>query len=1259
MDVKDLLSELKAVETQVTSKSNDFLALFGQSHGTLDQLDSVFKRLPPGLSLAVFNKVPHGESLEKAIALQKTLAPLVLLYKNTLDGISDVMDSLDGDGLEDLKEQLQRGDLFSALLDQYFGFLWNQLDFAAQREAIATDIGRLEKGLLALEINEDLKLAVNQYLDFPKTAGNRKRARAAVVQFMDKYEQMSNEYRTLNSQIFDAYDVQRTPPWFLLDDDDPEIEPSERDYWRKDISDSMRPFMKIIQNKFEKLSPQRKEDGTALYHKPEVSQHLNLIHSEMQKWDFNQFLEPLEIHGSKLDDLSLKNAAITKLTQDCQRAADELNVCLLELDQTADGIDPTLLPSIPLWVEATYNLENLLDLCEAPKTEASTFIAACISTNDQDFRCLDPLGESLDQLKAVYSRANRQFKKVRDIKRGYENDQLQNAKSSNFLERTSLPEIPRQPWRSAANFACWYAEIRDLIQSRRANDKISLRSLRQACKREPVAFNLLRYVESYPEAMENLRESFLPQTCLGPEIVRRIYEVQNQARDEREELKAVRLFLSCFQQLVNLDLKVGASLGLPILYHIVGSLQRDSAERFEEQSIIGNYEELDIEEHFEHLKKYLKFLVLKRQRQSHKANLRRMQNQPSSQSESKDNQNLSQPNKKWTKTWSKNTSHSPTNGSTNQSQQRSPKKCWYCTKEGCYMTKCQLLSSHLINKPNVYEIIKSKGLCLACMSKIENNPSGQHECQLLKTRPGRPVFNVLCERQCKHQGILLNRAICRCRIKKLKDNRSEIANSTVESSAIVLSSSNSIRVNGILLGSSTRASESVMVKDSNGDEHSAMILYDTGGSTSISSPEFSESSHAVKQDLQDFYTLVTETSSEDIPAILYSFDVVSPDGTTRFEALGGSSFKKNGRQVFSLLNIPTSFQDQFQLPPQYEVCREGHDITLGCDAQDLMPIVIASYGNVTIGLSQLTKRYIAWSKGQENENKLDTYERPGLDGHFPPPPPSKKKSRKKGKRGKSNHSNVTTHGTSGLGNDSNSCHDQQDLGHDMDIYYSECEEEVLAKSIVNNASMMSSAMSQLSVNPELIHHSLLMTNKEAIISQSEMARPVQNTKASPIVISHQEPITDQGQCQPQPADLAKVVAKSPPQPQQCNEEGVILEATPPPTLQANANPGTLIKTSDNPECTELEDFIVNNFSHKSRICKGRICRLSREACAFLHQDNYEQTTEENFVSDEAAGLEPGWPEMVASCPPSSAPDGCKKAFSHEAGLLARSNSGGN
>ena len=92
--------------------------------------------------------------MKRAISLEKTLKPLVEAFKTTLDAVSHGLDMYEGEeDVEDLKQQVQRGDLFVALLEQYFGFLCNQLSYASQRESLAENIEKLEKSLLALNID--------------------------------------------------------------------------------------------------------------------------------------------------------------------------------------------------------------------------------------------------------------------------------------------------------------------------------------------------------------------------------------------------------------------------------------------------------------------------------------------------------------------------------------------------------------------------------------------------------------------------------------------------------------------------------------------------------------------------------------------------------------------------------------------------------------------------------------------------------------------------------------------------------------------------------------------------------------------------------------------------------------------------------------------------------------------------------------------------------------------------------------------------
>ena len=294
--------------------------------------------------------------------------------------------------------------------------------------------------------------------------------------------------------------------------------------------------------------------------------------------------------------------------------------------------------------------------------------------------------------------------------------------------------------------------------------------------------------------------------------------------------------------------------------------------------------------------------------------------------------------------------------------------------------KCNLLKTHLATREDCYELIKRKNLCLGCMRKLNNNDSGSHNCVLVVERPNKEKFSVLCPLNCRFAGTLLNRYWCRCAIKKLKANRAEISSTTTanhppgggankevpSASNVVFASASSSQIicNNIIMGSSCRASESLTVIDKHGRPHVACLLYDSGGSTTLARPSFSERAHFTRTPLNDVFTIVTETSREEVEAIKFSFLVNHPDGTDRqFEALNGSPFEKGAPLKFCLLPIPHDYQMAFSLPALYESCQDGHHLTIAVDCQHLLPQVIAIRDGLCIGLSQLTGNYIAWSTG--------------------------------------------------------------------------------------------------------------------------------------------------------------------------------------------------------------------------------------------------------------------------------------------------------
>ena len=527
------VEELLEVQGRLVDRANTFLALFGQdADSTLTLIDKAYKSLPPGLSLSLINSLPKEEDLAKAIAMEEKLAPLVQLSQQLLDDINANIDQFGEEEKLAINEQLERGDLFIALLERYFAYLWSQLGLEDKRQVLAKKLKHLENQLLNIDISANLVLCLNQYKTFPRVTGAKKRAKKMIMEFMKGYESLDQQYRDVSQQLFCCYDVQPVEPWFGMDET---LEPTatKKDLWRIKISHSIDNLMAVVQDKLLKLTPCQNPDGSALHFSPQVAEHLNKIHDDMVKWDFDSYLDEQKLDSSKQIDLSLKSEAITQLATGCKKAEEKLSTCLLNLEQAAQDKDATLLPASEAWVESTYDLENHLSMATSVLKESTKFLGSCLSTED-DFHCLTPLGDAVEQLKDTREAANKAFLKVRDVKRSYETMEVQNSKSSNFLEKVSLPPIPNQPWRSPSNFAVWFREIKDLISSRRANDKISLRSLKQSCAGESVTANLLKYVDTYQEGIEILKGSYLPEISLGPDITRRIYAITNRAKNEQE-----------------------------------------------------------------------------------------------------------------------------------------------------------------------------------------------------------------------------------------------------------------------------------------------------------------------------------------------------------------------------------------------------------------------------------------------------------------------------------------------------------------------------------------------------------------------------------------------------------------------------------------------------------------------------------------------------------------------------------------------------
>ena len=531
------MSELISIQSQITDKANEFLSLFGVNPDkTLAMIDAACKRLPQSMSLSVVAQMPEPDDLKKAIGFERKLSPLISMYQELVNEVYGQLSTVgEGEERENVIDALQRADLLICLLQVYFSFLWQQLDYESQRRILVDQLKNIEKDLLNLQIDENVFLSINQCKSF-RQPGARRQAKQQIRKFLGNYERLSQSHRTVSQDLFNCYDVQPEPPWYCFDPEDGQYH-DERDHWRSQISHTMSNLMSTIREGWDEVCPQRTPDGDAMFFSHEVARHLNRLHAEMQNWNFEDFLENEEAKSAPKEDLSLRSGAIQQLIHNCKAAETELTSALERLTEAENGCPVDALPTSKHWMGCTYDLENQLSLCQIPLNEATRHMGLCLSSDVNDFRTLDGLGDAIDSLRAAWSLGNKIFLQVRDTKAAYREEQNQNSKSSNFLERISLPSIPKNPWKSPAIFAAWLTEIIDLISTRRMDDKINLRCLRTSCAKEHTSFTMLKYVDSYQEGLDSLRTAFLPKVSLAPDISRQILGITAPAMTEYDELK--------------------------------------------------------------------------------------------------------------------------------------------------------------------------------------------------------------------------------------------------------------------------------------------------------------------------------------------------------------------------------------------------------------------------------------------------------------------------------------------------------------------------------------------------------------------------------------------------------------------------------------------------------------------------------------------------------------------------------------------------
>ena len=186
------MSELISIQSQITEKANEFLSLFGlDPDRTLATIEAACKQLPNSMNLSLVAQMPDPADLKKAISFERKLSPLITMFQEVINEIHGQLQFMgEGEEKDDVIQQLRRADLLVCLLQVYFSFLWQQLDFEDQRSILVDQLQNIERDLLNLEIDENVFLAINQCKSF-KQPGARKQAKQQIRKFLANYERLA------------------------------------------------------------------------------------------------------------------------------------------------------------------------------------------------------------------------------------------------------------------------------------------------------------------------------------------------------------------------------------------------------------------------------------------------------------------------------------------------------------------------------------------------------------------------------------------------------------------------------------------------------------------------------------------------------------------------------------------------------------------------------------------------------------------------------------------------------------------------------------------------------------------------------------------------------------------------------------------------------------------------------------------------------------------------------------------------------------
>ena len=971
-----LAQEQSLILGEVKLHTAKFLNNFAPTGSAVDleNLTPILKNLPANISASLEFSV----SLPQPKLFKSTSVAFNRLQKKTQhlhQATVELQEFLDEGGLvanDEEENNIDHAKNLVAVTEIWCTFLHEQLILHQKQLRVLEQLVNLEKYLLRMKVPPDLNLLRLENRLNP-SSDKVSAMREISDQFQKKYEKQVGAWRILQGQ-FDKLtsDVQE-----------------ENNYPVGSVQCGLNQLVDKVRS-VDHLRPQHDIHSDA----EKVTEHLASILTNLES------LAPAPRSAaphSRQDSLAPVNSQASRLIQTCGRKESAVSAALEDHLSTVDYNNQTTAAGTE-FSSSLFALQNSVQTLQRQLSTVASFLSNYEASPDCNHDLLCQLHEAEEKMEVLWSLASSKVLESQALSKKQQQFTDNLVRGQKHLRPLSPPSL-RSDQLDPVSFSSWKVKF-DRFTVNIADPTHKLDLLHEAVKDNAEVRAKLENCVGTDEAFEILHRNYCNRNILGPQVITKL-EAMPYCKSSEDEVNLIENYFSTLSQINALQMQI-TDLGLSTLLKLSDKLRYDSKKRYTQLRLEEDHNLLPLDQQFAEFGKFLKKLMTINQEMNFTARMSRMgagkdapkKNPPSKLPSNNSDQSCPPPrpgrhgggggggggggsHKKGAGRGGAGPGAQPPHVQTKPPREKKLPNCHWCKISGHSIYLCDTWKKLLqADNVNLYNQFERRRLCLLCLQPLENDEGGKHRCRKTyevlnrKTQKKETRHNA-CQKRCVWKEQEISGRLCWCAAARAKENPVINANSSMEQ-LLASSSSQPILVNNRVLGSAIRMSEILTTVDQDGKEHNFPLLYDGGTATTMNCPHRGPPAACASFDLDEEYQLLTDNKLSDVAAVLNEFKVATSG--VLIQSINGDDSNHDIAPVYRYLDVPSHWQEPYQLAPKVMVTATRHVLTVGLDLYEAFPIIVAVHNNLVLAFSKLSHRYFIFTTGDTlDQHRHESY----------------------------------------------------------------------------------------------------------------------------------------------------------------------------------------------------------------------------------------------------------------------------------------------